>query len=496
MNYDFRTFSPDADQALTDQWVQAVHQGFHEARPSEETLTRYRRRLIGDNTILRGVYRPTSSGPELPVDRPVATFASFEGTVTMPSQAPLANHMITDVKLQMSPRYSVMPGATGVFDTWWAIVTGAQGIPGELELSPEILEAYKSAEALLQDEEGEATRRYEKYLDLADEYDNALTDYNLEFADAVTDPEKLAMWPMTGNLLRKKVDRAFDRWAALGSKEKIESALATLAAQGQDPAIALIGRAKKELQANLFDFPGVGPLPITTILPSNWANENDNRGWNTYTKTDFHSETHYSESSTSIKTRGGINLGFWSAGGGLDKHDEKQHMDFQTDNLEISFSYMVADVHNAVVKPTLLNLKSWFLFGDYPKHTVSTGLMGQQVPTDGNEPVFLPSMITGLILIKDLRIKWDNWKGQWDNKTSSFSANTSVGWGPFAIKGGYGSKNHSFDTSTDHQSEGLVTEGIQLVGYVSQIMPASPQVDSKDHMQKVISNRQPEPANS
>lgn len=405
-------------------------------------------------------------------------------------------HMITDVKLQMSPRYTVMPGASGVFDSWWAIVTGAQGIPGELELSPEILEAYKKAEALLQDEEGEATPRYEKYLQFADEYDSALTDYNLEFADAVTDPDKLAMWPMTGNLLRKKVDRAFDRWTALGNKEKIESALATLAAQGQDPAIALIGRAKKDLASNLFDFPGVGPLPITTILPTNWANERDDRGWNTYTKTDFHSETHYSESSTSIQASAGINLGFWSAGGGLDKSDAKQHLDFQTDNLEISFSYMVADVHNAVVKPTLLNLKSWFLFGDYPKHTISNGQMGQQMPTNGNEPVFLPSMITGLILVKDLRIKWDNWKSQWDSKTSSLSTNACVGFGPFAVKGSYGSKEHSFDASTDRESEGLVTEGIQLVGYVSQIMPASPGVDSKDHMQSVTSTPQPQPVNN
>lgn len=104
MNYDFRTFSPGADRALTDQWVQAVHQGFHEARPSKETLTRYRRRLVGDDAVLQGVYRPTSSGPELPVDRPVATFASFEGTVTMPSQASLANHMITDVTVSPAHR--------------------------------------------------------------------------------------------------------------------------------------------------------------------------------------------------------------------------------------------------------------------------------------------------------------------------------------------------------------------------------------------------------
>src|SRR3712207_1156924 len=48
----------------------------------------------------------------------------------------LNTHAIANVKLQMSPRYTVMPGASTVFDTWWAIVTGAQGIPGTVELSP------------------------------------------------------------------------------------------------------------------------------------------------------------------------------------------------------------------------------------------------------------------------------------------------------------------------------------------------------------------------
>jgi len=402
--------------------------------------------------------------------------------------------MVTNAKLQMSPQYSVMPGASNVFDTWWAIVTGANGIPGELELSPEIQRAYDEAQAMLVDEEGEPTRAYERYLEYSDEYDEATQDYVTEFADAVTDPAKLAMFPMTGNVLRKKIDKTFDRWVALGKKEKIEGALATLAAQGQDPAMALIGRAKKDLASNLFEFPGVGALPQTIIIPENWADEKDDRGWNTYTSTDFHSETHYTESSTSIKAGGGFNLGFWSAEADFSHDSETKSMNMQTNNLEISFSYMIADVRSTVVKPTLLNLKNWFLYGDYPAHSVSTGQMGQLRP-ESNEHVFLPSMITGLILIKDLRIKWDDWKSQWESATSSTQGSASFGYGPFAVSGSYGSKKHSFDASCDRESEGLTVKGIQLVGYVSQIMPASPGVNSRDHMQKKQPAPEPAPAN-
>ncbi len=403
--------------------------------------------------------------------------------------------MVTNAKLQMSPRYSVMPGASNVFDTWWAIVTGANGIPGELELAPEVQRAYDEAQALLVDDEGEPTRRYERYLEYSDAYDEAVQDYATEFAEAVTDPAKLAQFPMTATPLRKKIDKTFDRWVALGSKERVEGALATLAAQGQDPAMALIGRAKKDLAANLFEFPGVGLLPETKIIPENWADETDDRGWNHYTSTDFHSETHYSESSTSIKAGAGFNLGFWRAGGNFGHGSTQTSLDLQTTNLEISFSYMIADVHSTVVKPTLLNLKNWFLYGDYPKFSVSTGQMGQQLPADGNEHVFLPSMITGLILIKDLRIKWDDWQSQWADKTSHTEAGASFGYGPFAVSGSYGTKNHTFDASTDHESEGLSSDGVQLVGYVSQIMNASPGEASADHMQVREPVPQPEPAN-
>lgn len=405
--------------------------------------------------------------------------------ISRSQRAFLNTHIITNVKLQMSPRYTVMPGASTVFDTWWAIVTGAQGTPGTLELSPEIKEAVADAEALLVDEEGEPTRLYEKYLEYSDAHDEALQDYYLEFADVSTDPDKLEKWPMSGTILRKKLDKALDRWRGLGHKEEVEAAIDVLAAQGRDPATALISRAKRDLEQNLFEFPGFGLLPITTVLPSNWADERDDRGWNTYTKTDFHSETHVERSSTSIQASAGLNIGFWKAGANFSHNREREEMSFQTDNLEISFEYMIADVQSAVVKPTLLNLGNWFLFGDYPKHCVSDGTMGQQLPSAGTEMVFLPSMITGLILIKNLRIYWENWQSQWEQQTSGVSGGASFGWGPFAVSGNYSSQNYRLDASTDRESEGLTTKGVQLVGYVSQIMPASPKLASRDHMREV-----------
>lgn len=400
------------------------------------------------------------------------------------SQRNYANtFMLTDSKLNMNALYSVMPGASKVSDSWWAIITGANGVPTDLQLSPELEAEYKEATAVLMDDAGDPTKHYEKYLEYQDEYRSKVKSQNKAYAAAFTDPKKLQFWPTQGKTYHEEVDEAWDRWQSFGHKQKIENAIAILSARGTDPAIALIGRAKKKLNSNLFEFPGVGLIPWTAMLPENWADPDDDDGWTEYTSGDFHSESHYQSSSTSYGGGGGFNLGFWSAGGGFDHTEERQAMNMQTSNLEVSFSYAVVDIFRPWMDTSLLNLDNWFLFGDYPAGTISNGTFTQQKPGDGKEHAFLPSIVTSLILIKNLRIKWDDWKSQWEQKSSETSANASVGYGPFAVRGNYSSKNYSFDASSDNEREGLSIDGIQLVGYVSQINPNSPRKNGKDFLQ-------------
>ena len=61
----------------------------------------------------------------------------------------------------------------------------------------------------------------------------------------------------------------------------------------------------------------------------------------------------------------------------------------------------------------------------------------------------------------------------------------TLGWGPFVIGGGYTSNKKQRDYEYHFTGEGLVSPGVQLLGYVSTIFPASPKVDSKEYMQNV-----------
>jgi hypothetical protein len=98
------------------------------------------------------------------------------------------------------------------------------------------------------------------------------------------------------------------------------------------------------------------------------------------------------------------------------------------------------------------------------------------------EPTFLPSIVTSLILVKDLSIAWQDWKRDWQSQVESTSGGASFGYGPWAVHGNYSHHGQKRDFTADTEGERLRVPGIQLVGYVSTIMPPSPAVDSSAYL--------------
>jgi hypothetical protein len=179
-------------------------------------------------------------------------------------------------------------------------------------------------------------------------------------------------------------------------------------------------------------------------------------------------------------------VGLWSAGGGFSRSEAQTSLQAQTQDLEVNFKYCAVDIKRYWLDTSLLNLKNWFLMGDYKKHGISNGTMGQHLPGNGFEPAFLPSIVTSLILIKDLNIRWKDWKSSWATHTKSTTANVSFGYGPFALKGNYSHHSQSRDFSADAEGEYLKSPGIQLIGYVSAINPACQAEDSSKYLAQPV----------
>jgi hypothetical protein len=408
----------------------------------------------------------------------------FAANIARSQQTYLNTFLLTDDKLRMSNQYTVMPSSSKVSDSWWAIITGANGIPVNSELNDSMKQAYEEAQATLVDKDGNPTPHYLAYMDYQQKHREKVRAYNKAYAAAFTDPMKLQNWPIDGVTYHDEASEAWDQWQALGHKGEIETAIATLVAQGTDPAIALIAEAKKRFVNSLNEFPGIGQIPYTLIQPNSWYDPDNDDGWNEYTSTDFHSESHYETSSTSYGGGAGLNVGLFSFGGSFNHMKNQTSYNFQTNNLKISFKYCIAEVRRRWLLGSLLNLDNWFLIGDYEKGCISNGRMSQELPANAIEPTFLPSILVALFLVKDLSISWDNWKQDMKTVSKSTSAGGSIGYGPFAIKGNYSHHNERRDFTADMDGESLVVKGIQLLGGICEINGLAPRHSSAEFLAK------------
>jgi hypothetical protein len=415
----------------------------------------------------------------------VDTSQAFAANVAKSIQSYLNTYVLVNNKLQMNNQYSVIPGSSHLDDTWYAVIAGANGIPPTMELNDSMKQAYAQATAKLMDKDDNLTPHFEKYRQYREAYESKVRSKNKAFAAAFTDGTKYQLWvTQDGGPYQDDVDNAWSEWMGFGFKEEIEKALNTLAAQGTDPAIALIARSKKRFQNSLLTIPAYGEIPYTMLSPRTWYDADNDDGWNEYTSKDLHSESQYTASSTSYGGGGGFNVGLWSGSASFEHSDSQANGNFAMNNVLVSFSYAIVDIDRPWLDTSLLNLDNWFLVGDYKRDCISTGRMGQEKPSNGTEPLFLPSVVTSVILVKDVHISWDNWKSQWSQHTQSNSASASVGVWCFTASAHYSHAKQSRQFSYDDSGEALVIPGIQLVGYVSQIMPECPRRNSGDFQKK------------
>jgi len=400
-------------------------------------------------------------------------------------QAFLQTFMLTDSKLVLDTTYRAAPGTSKVNDTWYAIINGANGIASDLELNDDMKKALAKANATLMDKEGNTTVHFEKYLQYRDEYQEAVRTRDKQYANALSDPMKLQMWPIQGKTYQDDVDFAWDKWQSFGFKQEIEEAIAVLASQGIDPAILLIARAKHKYENSLVNIPAVGNIPYTFMTPSKWYSATGADGWNSYSQTDFHSEVHFDSQSSKTSGGGGIMLGFFSMGGGGSSSTERTSLTIQTEGLTIEFEYTIANIQRPWFDTTLLNLSNWFLVGDYPANCISNGTFNQQFKqNDPTEMLFLPAVVTSLIVARNVTIKWNKTSSDTKTLDTASSGGGFVGFGPFAVCGNHSQSHKKMDFEFDAHSQGITIEGVQLIGYVSAIMPGSPRKNGKDFMQK------------
>ncbi|MEH2419990.1 MAG: hypothetical protein V7K48_03295 [Nostoc sp.] len=118
-------------------------------------------------------------------------------------------------------------------------------------------------------------------------------------------------------------------------------------------------------------------------------------------------------------------------------------------NLKMSFKYCLVQIDRPWISQAYLQTKHWYL----PSHQSGAFSTG----TFSNTGVVFPVIPIALILIKDLQIT------DWEESETDV-VERSAGFGPFSFIG----------RTVDQNTKILTSEGAQVIGWVSQVMPLLP----------------------
>ena len=428
----------------------------------------------------RNPFHPADAGPA-PTGTPEGDAAAME-KVNQGKKSLYNLCLLLDRKLMVDGTGRVYPSSTSISQTWQTIVTAANARPlppiDDANLKKQIDDATKLIfKPDPEDEEGLVeTGTYQRYKSYRKKYFAAVTNYASAFLVSQMSPAAANAFAITGKAVLAEVDSARDDWIGMGKKDKVEEALAILSSQGTDAATALISAAKKLFDSYQFTLTPT-PVQYVQVLPSNWCEPKaEYDGWRQYGYKRVDTSSSTSTRSKEWSAKAGVSTGFWSAKASAGQTSSHTHTEVTYDGLEIQLRIAAVDILRPGMSTALLNLGNWFVHGQ-KKLSISDGTHTQQRP-DSTESFFLPGIPTQMILVKDLKIKTANTKQVFDELKKTTNARGSVGIGPFSIGGSY--KSASGDTKQEFHEEGgwIVVDGIQAVGYITQLVPACPQLDA------------------
>ncbi len=304
------------------------------------------------------------------------------------------------------------------------------------------------------------------YIATVSAYRTAYLNYDLTKVD---DQRK---WQANEPLLSNAVNQTYATWRNQGAAQ-VEQAQAALATSINSSVRNALTDAQSAVspQNQMASSLGISaPWFMTFALPTNWADESIIPNLSALTIDSSNLNTTADSSFTSYGGGASWGAGLWSVGGSAE-HSEgstQSHMDAQT--IKLSAKIGVVRIFRPWLHEFIFRMNGWFI--DAAKNGgISNGSLA------GNQNGLLPLIPTAFIIARDISITGDFSTQDQSHIESATSGSTSVGWGPFSVSGHY-SHSESHDTFNSTFNGGTLTiPGIQIIAWVSEIVPKSAPLD-------------------
>jgi len=424
--------------------------------------------------------------------------------------------------------YRPLNASETISSAYEAIITKAQGIPAP-PLPDNIQKQVDDAMHILHifDDQGVMkgfTKGYKTYQTLKQAYMDAQAAYANAFAAAMNDASLGQVWPVTSKSLQASVDNAYDDWRS-SDAEKIENALETVKSVGGSIGNHFLAQARALLDTWSLGLSGSvsAKTPYTQIMPGTWYDPNDTDNGFAHLKASSSQFQSYSASSSSqmasswykghsSSTGGsaggmvfGITFGASASHSNSDQHSGSDTSGSQSyqfsnsmSNVSVEFEYGLCNIYRPWLLSELFVIDGWYLPGEKNKVVSDGTVAGQTSETDSHLLSMIP---TQFLVVRNVKITADGWgdtgtqmsnyctHAQSDDQSSSTKVSGGVGFMCFGGTVSHQNADWSGDDAESSSAAGswsfkgnaqhgaLTINGCQIVGWVGEIIPASPKVD-------------------
>lgn len=304
------------------------------------------------------------------------------------------------------------------------------------------------------------------YVAAVSAYRTAFLGYNMDNLD---DQRK---WQANEPLLANAVKQTYNTWRSQGATQ-VEQALAAMASTINSSVKNAIVQAQELVDPERSLQSVLGNQDkwfMAYALPSNWYDPKA-PGFTKLTLTSSNLNTNQSSSSHGWNAGGSWSGGLWSvkAQTGGSSHSSNYHMD--ADQFTLTAEIAVVRVMRPWFNDLIFRMNGWYI-DSRNKFGISNGQI------EGNGGNMMPIFPTAFIVARNIQIQGNFSTQDQSHFDLSVSASTSVGWGPFQVSGSY-SHSQSEDTFKSTFKNGVLSiPGIQVIGWVNQITPASAPLNS------------------
>ena len=368
------------------------------------------------------------------------------------------------------------PITTLISETYKAIVEGANSTT---KSDPEQEKKYKQAydylntTSTIKDYTGaEVTQTdnsaiYKTYLNNQTAYIAAVSGYRTDYLNYnLSDPVQQRQWQADEPTLSNNVNQTYNTWRAQGAAQ-VEQALSVLASAINDAVGNIIRDAKQTMAASMASSTGDrSKWYFTYPIPANFADPKASGFTEFSLKSDYLEET-ASAKATDWGAKGSGSWGLWSVSASASGHHAESHLHMDANNFELSAEIAVVRIFRPWLNDLIFKINNWYT-NMCNAHGISIG----QLTSD---QLILPLIPTAFVVARNVAITADWSSDDKKNVEDSITTKASVGWGPFSVSGSYSHSSSSDYHKSTFDGGTLKIPGIQIIAWVSEITPDSPQ---------------------